>query len=78
MQTANLCFQCNKLQWLTLHMIYLSTAVQKKVARVRPLPLDFRSVFCLSQFTFEENLEEEALGLTRRHAVPVTVLSHAA
>lgn len=25
-QSANLCFQCNKLQWHTLHLTYLFTA----------------------------------------------------
>ena len=30
-QSADLCFQCNKLQWHTLHVGYLSTASAKKV-----------------------------------------------
>ena len=30
-QSANLCFQCNKLQWLTLYTTYLSTACAKKM-----------------------------------------------
>ena len=37
-QSANLCFQCSKLQWLTLYTAYLSTARAKTYARVRPYP----------------------------------------
>ena len=37
-QSANLCFQCKKLQWLTLFTTYLATACGKKIARVRPSP----------------------------------------
>ena len=37
-QSANLCFQWNKLQWHTLHIGYPSTASAEKNARVRPFP----------------------------------------
>jgi hypothetical protein len=62
-QSAKLCFQCNKLQWHTLHSTYQSIACAEKLpALALPLPFDldldggglrasaFLLVFCLSMF----------------------------
>jgi len=35
-QSAKLCFQCNKLQWHTLHSTYQSIACAEKIASVCP------------------------------------------
>ncbi len=37
-QSADLCFQCNQLQWLTYTKGHLSMAYAKKVGRVKPSP----------------------------------------
>ena len=91
-QSANLRFQCNKLQWHTLLPTYLSKACARKIGKSLPslclltltLTADCVSpllVFCLSQFEILNQpyaSEEEALGLSCSHAVPEAELSHAA